>query len=63
MSPPAAKHQNAAVARLQPILITKFAVRLRPLFIIIKMLEASSLPLLWVVAVDKGTTLLDEPPP
>jgi hypothetical protein len=58
---PAARHQNAAVVPLQPVLITQTAgwhASACPFKF--NLLGASSLPLLCVAALEKGTTLLCE---
>jgi hypothetical protein len=59
---PAAKHQNTAVARLLQVLITQSAGSHTSVCLLkIKLLGASSMPLLGVVALDKGTTIACEP--
>ena len=59
---PAARHQSAAVAPLQPVLITQSAGRHASAYPFkIKLLGTTSLPLLCVAALDKGTAILCEP--
>ncbi|MES9917476.1 MAG: hypothetical protein ABW160_16290, partial [Candidatus Thiodiazotropha sp. 4PDIV1] len=59
---PAARHQNATVALLQQVLITQSAGRHTSACLLkIILLGGSSLPLLGVAALDKGTTIACEP--